>query len=111
MIMLLLKSIFGGFSMFFTNMKPLIVWVALFLSVGFCKICYTLMDVLSTLIMLRFELTNNNVLIYAVFVGILAPILSVIASIFLYRSLYAVMSSAADSSSPTETRITGKEYS
>jgi hypothetical protein len=74
--------------MFSINMKPLIIWAALFLSIGFCKICYILMCDLSTLVVLQLEPTDVNLLVFVIVESIMAPILSTIAALLLFRSLY-----------------------
>ncbi len=43
--------------------------------------------------MFQFEQTNINVLIFTVLIGIVSPILSVIASLFLFRYLYSAATS------------------
>jgi hypothetical protein len=45
------------------------------------------------MVMFQFEQTNINVLIFVVLIGIVSPILSVIASLFFFRFLYSAMSS------------------
>ena len=79
--------------MFSFNSKPLIIWGAGLLSLGFCKICDTLTVMLSEMVMFQFEQTNINVLIFTVLIGIVSPILSVIASLFLFRYLYSAATS------------------
>jgi hypothetical protein len=74
--------------MFSFNTKPVMIWALLFLSVGFCKICYTVIYKLSAFIMLQFEPTNVSMWIFIIVISVLAPILSIIASVFLFRSLY-----------------------
>jgi hypothetical protein len=87
----LVGPIFLGLSMFPIGTKPLIAWGTLFLSIGFCKICYTLIAGLSAVAMVLSGPTNVDMLIFSVVVGGLAPILAVtVASV-----LSNVLSSAA----------------
>ena len=69
------------------NLKPLIIWAASFLSLGFCSICNTFLFELSE--NFRIEHVNTNPLVFAILSSIVSPILPVIASIFLFRYLYS----------------------
>jgi hypothetical protein len=70
------------------NIKPLMIWAASLLSIGCCKISYILMCDLSTLVVLQFEPKDVNLLIFVIAENIVAPILSIIAALLLFRSLY-----------------------
>jgi hypothetical protein len=70
------------------NIKPLMIWAASLLSIGCCKVCYILMYDLSTLVVLQFEPTDVNLLIFVIVENIVAPILSIIATLLLFRFLY-----------------------
>jgi hypothetical protein len=78
----LVGPIFLGLSMFPVGNKPLLAWGSLFLSIGFCKICYTLISGLASVAMVLSGPKNVDMLIFSVVVGGLSPILAVtIASI------------------------------
>jgi hypothetical protein len=63
-------------SMFPIGTKPLIAWAIFFLSLGFCKICFTLISGLSSLAMVYSEPNNVDMLVASVVLGLLAPVLS-----------------------------------
>ncbi len=74
--------------------KLLAGWLALFLSVSFCGIFYTLINELSDAVILQLEPTFSMLMF--VIVGISAPIVSTAVSVFVFRYLYAAINSFTD---------------
>jgi ABC-type transport system involved in cytochrome c biogenesis permease component len=62
--------------MFLIGTKPLMAWATSFLSLGFCKICFTLISGLSSLAMVYSEPNNVDMLVASVVLGLLAPVLA-----------------------------------
>lgn len=93
LVLALVGPIFLGLSMFPVGTKPLVSWGALFLAVGFCKICYTLIAGLSAVSMVLSE--DIDMSIFAIIVGGLAPILSVTVSSILCSSLSSAVGAIA----------------
>jgi hypothetical protein len=72
----LVGPIFLGLSLFPIGTKPLIAWGVSFLSLGFCKICYTLISGLSSIAFVYAGSDNIDAGTVAVVLGILSPVLS-----------------------------------
>jgi hypothetical protein len=79
-VMMLVTGLIGpiplALSMFPIGTKPLMAWAISFLSLGFCKICFTLISGLSSLAMVYSEPNNVDMLVASVVLGLLAPVLS-----------------------------------
>jgi hypothetical protein len=71
----LVGPIFLGLSMFPVATKPVIAWGVSFLSLGFCKICFTLISGLSAIAMV-YAGPDQDMLVASVVLGLLAPVLS-----------------------------------
>jgi ABC-type transport system involved in cytochrome c biogenesis permease component len=63
-------------SMFPIGNKAIMTWLTTFLSLGFCKICFTLISGLSSLAMVYSEPNNVDMLVASMILGLLAPVLS-----------------------------------
>jgi hypothetical protein len=72
----LVSPIFLGLSLFPVGTKPLITWGVSFLSLGFCKICYTLISGLSSIAFVYAGPENIDAATVAVVLGILSPVLA-----------------------------------
>jgi hypothetical protein len=72
----LLGPVFMGLSMFPVGTKPLIAWGTSFLSLGFCKICFSLISGLSAVAMVFAGPKNVDMLTASILLGLLAPVLS-----------------------------------
>jgi hypothetical protein len=72
----LVGPIFLGLSLFPVGTKPLIAWGVSFLSLGFCKICYTLISGLSSIAFVYAGPDNTDATTVAVVLGILSPVLA-----------------------------------
>jgi hypothetical protein len=68
--------IFLALSLFPTSNKPVVTWMTSFLSMGFCKICFSLISGLSAVAMVYAGYDNVDMLVAAVVLGLLAPVLS-----------------------------------
>jgi ABC-type transport system involved in cytochrome c biogenesis permease component len=62
--------------MFPVGTKPMIAWGTSFLSLGFCKICFSLISGLSSLVMVYSDPDNVDMLVAAIVLGLLAPVLA-----------------------------------
>jgi ABC-type transport system involved in cytochrome c biogenesis permease component len=62
--------------MFPIGNKAIMTWLTTFLSLGFCKICFTLISGLSSLAMVYSEPNNVDMLVASMVLGLLAPVLS-----------------------------------
>jgi hypothetical protein len=71
----LVGPVFLGLSMFPVATKPVIAWGVSFLSLGFCKICFTLISGLSAIAMV-YAGPDQDMLVASVVLGLLAPVLS-----------------------------------
>jgi hypothetical protein len=91
----LVGPIFLGLSMFPLGTKPLMSWAALFFATGFCKICYTLIAGLSAVAMVLAGPKDGDMMIFAVIVGGMAPILSVMVSSTLVSSFSGFVTQSA----------------
>jgi hypothetical protein len=72
----LVGPIFLGLSLFPVGTKPLIAWGVSFLSLGFCKICYTLISGLSSIAFVYAGPDNIDATTVAVVLGLLSPALA-----------------------------------
>jgi hypothetical protein len=72
----LVGPIFLGLSLFPVGTKPVIAWGVSFLSLGFCKICYTLISGLSSIAFVYAGPDNIDASTVAVVLGILSPVLA-----------------------------------
>jgi hypothetical protein len=72
----LIGPIFLGLSLFPVGTKPLIAWGVSFLSLGFCKICYSLISGLSSIAFVFAEPENTDMTVVAVVLGLLSPVLA-----------------------------------
>jgi ABC-type transport system involved in cytochrome c biogenesis permease component len=63
-------------SMFPVGTKPMIAWGISFLSLGFCKICFSLISGLSSLAMVYSDPSNVDMLVAVIVLGLLAPVLA-----------------------------------
>jgi hypothetical protein len=72
----LIGPIFVALSMFPVGTKPMIAWGTSFLTLGFCKICFSLISGLSSLAMVYSDPDNVDMLVAAIVLGLLAPVLS-----------------------------------
>jgi hypothetical protein len=72
----LVRQIFLGLSLFPVGTKPVIAWGVSFLSLGFCKICYTLISGLSSIAFVYAGPDNIDASTVAVVLGILSPVLA-----------------------------------
>jgi uncharacterized membrane protein len=79
-VMMLVTGLMGpiplALSMFPVGSKPIMTWLTSFLSLGFCKICFTLISGLSSLAMVYSDADNVDMLVAAVVLGLLAPVLA-----------------------------------
>jgi hypothetical protein len=72
----LVGPIFLGLSLFPVGTKPLIAWGTSFLSLGFCKICYSLISGLSSIAFIYAGPENTDMTVVAVVLGLLSPVLA-----------------------------------
>jgi hypothetical protein len=72
----LVGPIFLGLSLFPVGTKPLIAWGTSFLSLGFCKICFSLISGLSAVAMVFAGPKNVDMLVASLTLGVLAPVLA-----------------------------------
>jgi hypothetical protein len=72
----LIGPIFLGLSLFPVGTKPLIAWGTSFLSLGFCKVCYTLISGLSSIAFVYAGPDNIDATTVAVVLGLLSPVLA-----------------------------------
>jgi hypothetical protein len=72
----LIGPIFLGLSLFPVGTKPLIAWGTSFLSLGFCKVCYTLISGLSSIAFVYAGSENIDATTVAVVLGLLSPVLA-----------------------------------
>jgi hypothetical protein len=76
LITALIGPIFLGLSLFPVGTKPLIAWGTSFLSLGFCKICYSLISGLSSIAFVFADPENTDMTVVAVVLGLLSPVLA-----------------------------------
>jgi ABC-type transport system involved in cytochrome c biogenesis permease component len=79
--MMLVKALVGpvflALSLFPVGSKPLLSWGVSFLTLGFCKICFSLISGLSSLAMVLSGPNNVDMLVTSIVLGLLAPVLAV----------------------------------
>jgi hypothetical protein len=73
----LVGPVFLALSMFPVGSKPLLTWAVSFLTLGFCKICFSLISGLSSLAMVLSGPNNVDMLVTSIVLGLLAPVLAV----------------------------------
>jgi hypothetical protein len=73
----LVGPVFLALSMFPVGTKPLLSWGVSFITLGFCKICFSLISGLSSLAMVLSGPNNTDMLVTAIVLGLLAPVLAV----------------------------------
>jgi hypothetical protein len=77
----LIGPIFVAVSLFPVGTKPMVAWAVSFVTIGFCKICYTLISGLAAIAMVYAGPDNSDMTVASVVLGLFAPVLSfVIAS-------------------------------
>jgi hypothetical protein len=76
LITALIGPIFLGLSLFPVGTKPLIAWGTSFLSLGFCKICYSLISGLFSIAFVFAGPENTDMTVVAVVLGLLSPVLA-----------------------------------
>jgi hypothetical protein len=76
LITALIGPIFLGLSLFPVGTKPLVAWGTSFLSLGFCKICYSLISGLSSIAFVYAGPENTDMTVVAVVLGLLSPVLA-----------------------------------
>jgi hypothetical protein len=72
----LIGPIFLSLSMFPVGIKPLLTWGTSFLTLGFCKICFSLISGLSSMAMVLSGPNNIDMLVASIVLGLLAPVLA-----------------------------------
>jgi hypothetical protein len=73
----LVGPIFLSLCMFPVGVKPLLAWGTSFLTLGFCKICFSLISGLSSMAMVLSGPNNIDMLVASIVLGLLAPVLAV----------------------------------
>jgi hypothetical protein len=72
----LVGPIFLALCMFPVGVKPLLGWGTSFLTLGFCKICFSLISGLSSMAMVLSGPNNIDMLVASIVLGLLAPVLA-----------------------------------
>ena len=72
----LVGPIFLSLCMFPVGIKPLLTWGTSFLTLGFCKICFSLISGLSSMAMVLSGPNNIDMLVASIVLGLLAPVLA-----------------------------------
>jgi hypothetical protein len=72
----LVGPIFLSLCMFPVGVKPLLTWGTSFLTLGFCKICFSLISGLSSMAMVLSGPNNIDMLVASIVLGLLAPVLA-----------------------------------
>jgi hypothetical protein len=72
----LIGPIFVALSMFPVGTKPMLAWGTSFLSLGFCKICFSLISGLSAIAFVYAGPDKIDMTVVAIVLGLLAPVLS-----------------------------------
>ena len=72
----LVGPVFLSLILFPGGTRPLMTWGVSFLTLGFCKICFSLFSGLSSLAMVYSGPENVDMLVAAIVLGLLAPVLS-----------------------------------
>jgi hypothetical protein len=79
-VMMLVTGLMGpiplALSIFPIGNKAILTWLTTFVSLGFCKICFTLISGLSSLAMVYSEPGNVDMLVASMILGLMAPVLS-----------------------------------
>jgi hypothetical protein len=73
----LIGPVFLALSLFPVGNKPVITWGVSFLTLGFCKICFSLISGLSSMAMVLAGPKNVDMMVTAVVLGLLAPVLAI----------------------------------
>jgi hypothetical protein len=76
----LIGPIFVALSLFPVGTKPMVAWAVSFVTIGFCKICYTLISGLSTIAMVYAGPNNSDMTVASVVLGLFAPVLSFVVA-------------------------------
>jgi ABC-type transport system involved in cytochrome c biogenesis permease component len=76
-VMNLVNPVFLALSMFPACSKPFLTWAVSFLTLGFCKIWFSLISGLSSLAMVLSSSDNVDMLVTLIVLGLLAPVLAV----------------------------------
>jgi hypothetical protein len=66
----------NNISLFPIETKPMAAWAVSFLTIGFCKICYSLISGLSAIAMVYAGPKNTDMTVAAVALGLMAPALA-----------------------------------
>jgi hypothetical protein len=77
LITALIGPIFLALSLFPVGSKPIVTWGISFLTLGFCKICFSLISGLSSMAMVLAGPNNVDMMVTAVVLGLLAPVLAI----------------------------------
>jgi hypothetical protein len=77
LITALVGPIFLALSLFPVGSKPIVTWGVSFLTLGFCKICFSLISGLSSMAMVLAGPNNVDMMVTAVVLGLLAPVLAI----------------------------------
>jgi hypothetical protein len=72
----LIGPIFVALSLFPVGTKPIVAWAISFLTIGFCKICYSLISGLAAIAMVYAGPENSDMTVASVVLGLFAPVLS-----------------------------------
>jgi hypothetical protein len=75
--MALVSPAFLALSLFPVGTKPLATWGVSFLTLGFCKICFSLVSGLSSMAIVLADPNNVDMLVTSVVIGLLAPVLAI----------------------------------
>jgi hypothetical protein len=94
----LLGPIFVSLSLFPVGTKPIIAWAVSFLTIGFCKICYSLISGLSAIAMVYAGPGGSDMTVAAVVLGLFAPVLAFVVSSNTGFSALATVTTAAQNS-------------
>jgi hypothetical protein len=77
LITALIGPVFLALSLFPVGSKPIVTWGISFLTLGFCKICFSLISGLSSMAMVLAGPNNVDMMVTAVVLGLLAPVLAI----------------------------------
>jgi hypothetical protein len=94
----LLGPIFVALSLFPVGTKPIIAWGVSFLTIGFCKICYSLISGLSAIAMVYAGPKSTDMTVAAVALGLLSPALAFVVASNSGFSALSTVANAAQSS-------------
>jgi hypothetical protein len=94
----LVGPIFLALSMFSVGTKPTVAWVVSFVTISFCKICYSLISGLAAIAMVYAGPKNTDMTVAAVALGLMAPALSFVVSSNSGFSALSTIASAAQNS-------------